>query len=71
MGRLVVLGVALAPLGCFCHSQATVSFVPTRTLAFSGISGILGIQGSRASEDYTSRRDLESSKVLSRDLEVR
>ena len=55
----------------FCHSQATVSFVPTRTSVFLGISGFLGIWGSWASEDYTSQCDLESSKVLSRDLELR
>ena len=54
-----------------CHGQATMSFIPTRTSAFSGISGISGIRGSRASEDYISRHDLESSEVLSCDLEVR
>ena len=47
-----------------CHGQATMSFVSTRTLAFSGILGISGIQGSWASKDYTSRHDLESSEVL-------
>ena len=37
-----------------CHGQATVSFVPTRTSAFSGFSGFSGVQGSWASKDYTS-----------------
>ena len=55
----------------YCHSQATVSFIPTRTSAFLGISGISGIWGSWASKDYTSRRNLELSEVLSRDLELR
>ena len=30
----------------YCHSQATVSFIPTRTSVFSGFLGFLGIWGS-------------------------
>ena len=53
-----------------CHGQAAMSFVPTRILAFSGFLGFSGIRGSWVSEDYTSQCNLESSKVLSHDLEL-